>query len=120
MSFSVAVYRLMVRAYPSRFFDGYAEEMVSLFSQQLRDAESKRRVARLWARTVEDWVLSVAVEHATEFRSRLARRRAAGPRRMVPFRSAVRRVLVFSPNIPVALLLLAGIVSYRVMRNLRS
>lgn len=120
MPFAVSIYRLLVRAYPSRFSDQYAEEMVSLFCDQLRDAESERRVARLWFRTMKDWLWSVPAEHVTDFWRRWSVRTSAGPRSVVSCHTIIRRVLVFAPNIPVALLLLAGILGYRAARRFMS
>jgi hypothetical protein len=118
--FALSIYRLLVRAYPSRFSDQYAEEMVSLFCDQLRDAESEGRVARLWIRTMKDWLWTVPVEYVTEFGHRWSLRRLAGPSNVVSCQAAVRRALVFAPNIPIALLLLTCILSYRVVRRFKS
>lgn len=120
MALAVSVYRLLVRAYPSRFSDRYAQEMVCLFSEQLRDAKSEGRVARLWIRTMKDWLRSISAEHATELRRGWSVPRPAGSRSVCSPGAVVRRVLVFAPNVPVALFLLAGIFGYRAVRKLRS
>jgi hypothetical protein len=120
MGYAESLYRLMVKAYPSRFSERYSEEMVSLFMDQLKDAEAERRVGSLWARTARDWVSSAAAEHAAEFGRRWSMRRPASPPGMVPLRTAIRRTLVFAPSIPVALLLLAGVATYRAIRNSRA
>src|SRR5512146_2588761 len=101
MPLSVKIYRLLVRAYPAHFSDRYAEEMVSLFSDQLMDAGREGQVMRLWVRTMKDWLRSVPAEHARGFRPG----------------SAVKWVLVFAPNVAFAAFLLAGIFGYRAVRK---
>lgn len=120
MALAVSVYRLLIRAYPLRFSDQYSEEMVRLFSDQLKAAELEGRVARLWIQTISDWLRSVRAEHASELRRRWSDQRFTRPGSIRSTGTALRRLLLFAPNVPVALILLAGILGYQAVRKLRS
>jgi hypothetical protein len=68
----VRLYRRLVRLYPVRFRQDYADEMVRLFADQLRDAQathSTRAVAGLWARSVFDLVVTAPRQHIREARA---------------------------------------------------
>ncbi len=61
------VYRALLRLYPAAFRARFADEMVHLFSDQLRDAASGRQragVTRVWWRTLGDLAVTAASEHA--------------------------------------------------------
>jgi hypothetical protein len=63
---SERVYSALVRLYPVAFRARYHEEMVRLFSDQLRDARGGRGdggVGRLWLRSLGDLISTVAREH---------------------------------------------------------
>jgi hypothetical protein len=61
------VYRGLLRLYPHAFRDRFADELVQLFSDQLRDARDQRGLpgtAMTWLRTLGDVATSAASEHA--------------------------------------------------------
>jgi hypothetical protein len=59
MTLSERIYRLMLRAYPARYREKYAEPMACCFRDQLRQARTASAFRRLWARTLCDWVCTV-------------------------------------------------------------
>jgi hypothetical protein len=62
----VRLYRRLVRLYPARFREHYADEMTTLFADQLRDARaspSRLAVVRLWVRSAADLVTTAPGEH---------------------------------------------------------
>jgi Asp-tRNA(Asn)/Glu-tRNA(Gln) amidotransferase A subunit family amidase len=63
MNLSEKVYRLLLRAYPRRYRDVYAQPMEQLFRDQLSDAQTMRRWSALWARTLVDWATTVVTRH---------------------------------------------------------
>jgi hypothetical protein len=66
------VYRALLRVYPAAFRARFADEMVQLFSDQLRDARSDGAPAgatRTWLRTLGDLAVTAASEHARRDRT---------------------------------------------------
>lgn len=66
------VYRGLVRLYPAEFRARFADEMVQLFSDQLRDARTggaQAGAARTWLRTLGDLAVTAASEHARRDRT---------------------------------------------------
>lgn len=65
MTRHVRAYRALLRLYPARFRDDYAEEMARLFGEQVGDARAeggRTAVVGLWARAIAD-VLETAPGH---------------------------------------------------------
>jgi hypothetical protein len=60
------LYRVLLRLYPGSFRARFADEMVQLFSDGLRDvrAGGAPGIARAWLRTVRDVAVTAASEHA--------------------------------------------------------
>ena len=66
------VYRWLLRLYPSVFRVRFADEMVQLFSDQLRDArqaDAPAAAAGTWLRTLGDLFLTAASEHTRRDRT---------------------------------------------------
>lgn len=75
------VYRRLLRLYPAAFRTRYSDEMVQLFSDQLRDARTGGAAggaARTWLRTLGDLAVTAASEHARRDRT-VAHSLAAAP-----------------------------------------
>ena len=68
-SLSERVYGGLLHAYPARFRARYADEMVLLFADQLRDANTAGGVAATWFRTLFDLASSSVGEHLRRDRS---------------------------------------------------
>lgn len=65
-------YRRLLHLYPAEFRARFADEMVQLFSDRLRDARTGGApdgVARTWFRTLGDLVVTAASEHARRDRT---------------------------------------------------
>lgn len=65
-------YRGLLRLYPAAFRNRYSDEMVQLFSDQLRDARSAGTPAgavRTWMRTLGDLAVTAVSEHTRRDRS---------------------------------------------------
>lgn len=65
-SFSLRLYRLLLRAYPASFRRNYEEPMARLFQDLCRDAYRQLGVLgilRVWLRIGPDWVSSVVKQH---------------------------------------------------------
>jgi len=112
MSFAEKLYRLLLRAYPARLREEHGPEMLQLFGDQLRDARARGHVARLWLRTSADWLRTMLVEHLTQPSGHISEPRAA-----TPTHTLVMRGLLLSPNPAAAVLIVAGIVAYRRVRE---
>lgn len=66
MNRHVRAYKALVRLYPARFRDDFADEMVMLFADQLHDARStgsRVAVARLWLTSVADLARTAPQQH---------------------------------------------------------
>jgi hypothetical protein len=63
MTLSERLYRFLLRAYPSRYRDQYAEPMACCFRDQLRSTQSRRAFASLWIRTLLDLAWTVPARH---------------------------------------------------------
>lgn len=63
MRLSEKIYRLLLRAYPRRYRDQYAQPMEQLFRDQLRDARTFGQWSALWIRTLTDWSKTVITRH---------------------------------------------------------
>jgi hypothetical protein len=66
------VYRRLLRLYPGEFRARFSDEMVQLFSDQLRDARTGGApggAARTWLRTLGDLAVTAASEHARRDRT---------------------------------------------------
>lgn len=60
------LYRMMVRAYPGAFQQGYADEMVWCFEDMCAAALKKEGTSGLiwlWLRVLPDWILTLIKEH---------------------------------------------------------
>ena len=107
MELATRIYRWLVRTYPARFSSEYGDEMLQLFADQLADARARRRTGRFLLSTARDWIRTVVAEHLADSN------RAYSP---PPFHSTLRRVLVFAPNIPIAVFLTTLMFVYRGLR----
>ncbi len=70
---SERVYRGLLRVYPPEFRARYADEMVQLFADQLRDARAaggaSAAAGRMWLRTLADLAVNAASEHVRRDRT---------------------------------------------------
>ena len=60
------IYRALLRTYPREFREEYADEMVMLFGEQVRDARtasSAMAIVELWTRTILDIVATAPALH---------------------------------------------------------
>jgi hypothetical protein len=63
------LYRRLLSIYPASFRDRYEQEMVTLFTDQLRDARSSGRpmqIVRLWLRSLGDLLSTAPGQHMAE------------------------------------------------------
>jgi len=67
MGLAERVYRLLLRAYPSRFADEYGEDMAQLFRDRLRDARSWKQQLDLWWWAMRDYLPSLCIERFADF-----------------------------------------------------
>jgi hypothetical protein len=63
MRFSERLYRILIRAYPRRYREHFAESMACCFRDQLRAAATPVALTRLWLRTLADLAWSVPARH---------------------------------------------------------
>ncbi|HTS60484.1 MAG TPA: Clp protease N-terminal domain-containing protein [Candidatus Acidoferrales bacterium] len=63
MNLSERIYRFLLRAYPRRYREQFAEPMARCFRDQLRAASGPAAAAGLWLRTLADLVSSVPARH---------------------------------------------------------
>jgi hypothetical protein len=107
-------YRGLLRLYPAGFRDRYSDEMVQLFSDQVRDARARGApagAARTWLRTLGDLAVTAASEHARRDRT-VAHSLAASP-------SIATRALGFAGILGGAVLLAAFVVNTEPWNGLR-
>ncbi|MBZ5576595.1 MAG: hypothetical protein LAP40_08570 [Acidobacteriia bacterium] len=64
MRLSERIYRKLLKAYPERYRRQYEEAMAQLFADQLRAADTGRKLAALWLRTLGDFLRTVPARHA--------------------------------------------------------
>ena len=63
---SERIYRALLGLYPPAFRARFADEMVQLFGDQLREAHGAKRRSITWLRTLGDLVVTAASEHMTK------------------------------------------------------
>ena len=63
MRLSERIYRILLKGYPRRYRERYEEPMAQLFADQLRAADSARRLVRLWLRTSADIVRTLPAQY---------------------------------------------------------
>ena len=63
MSLSERVYRLLLRAYPRRYRQEFAEPMIQLFRDRLRAARTFSARMGFWIRILADWAVTVPAQH---------------------------------------------------------
>ena len=63
MRLSERIYRILLNAYPARYLREYEGPMAQLFADQLREANTPGKLARLWLRTAIDLVRTVPVRY---------------------------------------------------------
>jgi hypothetical protein len=63
MTLAERIYRILLRAYPARYREHYAEPMACCFRDQLRAARSPLAFARLWLRTGFDLLCTIPARH---------------------------------------------------------
>ena len=63
MRLSEQIYRILLKAYPARYLREYEAPMAQLFSDQLRDANTPAKLARLWLRTSVDLIRTVPLRY---------------------------------------------------------
>jgi hypothetical protein len=66
---SERIYRALLGLYPAAFRRRFADEMVHLFGDQLRDARGAERLSITWLRTLGDLLVTAASEHMTKDRT---------------------------------------------------
>lgn len=64
MRFSERVYRMLLKTYPERYRRRYEGPMEQLFADQLRAANSPKKLSMLWLRTIADLVRTLPARHA--------------------------------------------------------
>jgi hypothetical protein len=62
-SLSTRLYAALLRAYPAEFRRRYADEMIVLFADQLREARRSSEVAGVWLRSLADVTANAIGEH---------------------------------------------------------
>jgi hypothetical protein len=62
-SLSTRLYAALLRAYPAEFRRRYADEMIVLFADQLREARRSSEVAGVWLRSLADVTTNAVGEH---------------------------------------------------------
>jgi hypothetical protein len=60
---SEGIYRILLKAYPTRYRRHYEEAMAQCFRDQLRAADTMNERIRLWFRTIADFALSAPARH---------------------------------------------------------
>ncbi len=63
MTLSERTYRFLIKAYPPSYRREYAEPMVQLFRDRLREAKSARAISRLWLQTAVDFAATLPARH---------------------------------------------------------
>ena len=63
MRLSERIYRFLLKAYPARYLREYEGPMAQLFCDQLREANTGVKLARLWFRTAVDLLRTVPVHY---------------------------------------------------------
>jgi hypothetical protein len=63
VALSVAVYRLLLAAYPKDFREAYSRDMLQVFRDLSLRAYERNGMLRLWAATLLDWIQSLFEEH---------------------------------------------------------
>jgi hypothetical protein len=63
VALSVAVYRLLLAAYPKDFREAYSGDMQQVFRDLSLRAYERNGMLRLWAATLLDWIQSLFEEH---------------------------------------------------------
>lgn len=114
MAIAERLYSVLLRAYPARLRTDFGAGMLQLFADQLNDARQRHRTGRFYARTFLDWVWTVPAEHYAEYR-----RRPAADRPPTPAQRLFKRGLVVAPNPSAAVLITAGILAWRYLRQLQ-
>jgi len=66
MTLSERVYRFLLRAYPARYREHYAEPMACCFRDQVRDSRGPAALARLWLRTGVDLLWTIPARHLSQ------------------------------------------------------
>jgi putative ABC transport system permease protein len=66
MRLSLRVYRLLLKLYPASFREDYHAPLQQQFREELGEVTGRRALARLWARTLWDFALSMPVQLARE------------------------------------------------------
>jgi hypothetical protein len=86
-------YRALLHLYPGPFRSRYADEMVTLFGDQLRDARRGTGIGveRVWLATLRDLAVTIPAEHTAR-------------------QQAIARSLTFAPTIPSRLVGALGII----------
>jgi hypothetical protein len=68
-SLSTRLYAALLRAYPAEFRRRYADEMIVLFADQLREARRSSEVAGVWLRSLADVTANAIGEHLSRDRT---------------------------------------------------
>lgn len=72
---SKQAYALLVRLYPNNYKQEFAQEMLYVFSEQLKDAYAERRnqgIFLVWSRTIVDVIKSLITQHIEQQKERLS------------------------------------------------
>lgn len=96
MRLSERIYGMLLKAYPQRYRRQYEAPMAQLFSDQLRDANTWRKLALLWLRTLADLVRTLPVRHAEAPRHSMYGLENAQGYPRVPWSVSVRKSVFFA------------------------
>ena len=69
---ALAVYRMLLRAYPVEVRDAYGDDMTQLFADQLRDARPGWSTAGVWIRAAGDVLRTAPAQRVATRRARVA------------------------------------------------
>lgn len=89
MRLSQRIYRLLLKAYPKCYRQQFEEQMALLFADQLRAAAASKKLARLWLRTLGDFLRTLPARYLE----------APGPRSQYGFEiwtESARRSILFA------------------------
>jgi len=96
MSLSERIYRLLLKAYPERYRRQYEAPMAQLFSDQLQAADTRRKLAALWLRTLADLLRTLPARHAEASPHIVLGIGNVGRFRYTPWSTPARRAVFFA------------------------
>jgi len=96
MRLSERIYRMLLKAYPEPYRREYEEPMAQLFSDQLRAADTRRKLAALWLSTLADFLRTMPARYAEKSRHSLYGLENAQGYQRVPWSSSVKKSVFFA------------------------